>query len=76
MADAYGVFKFQYNPEGYDTGYLKRKIRNTTQNTPGLCVYKNFIVVSDQVGIKMMRTYDTGIDGYESRGILISREME
>lgn len=76
IADSYGVFKFAYNPQGYDTGYLKRKIRSTNQNTPWLCIYKNFVVVSDQDGVKMMRTYDTGVDGYESRGILISREME
>lgn len=76
IADAYGVFKFAYNPTGYDTGYLKRKIRNTREITPGLCVYKNFVLVSDQEWVKMMRTYDTGVDGYERRGILISREME
>ena len=76
VADAYGVFKFAYNPTGYDTGYLKRKIRDTREITPGLCVYKNFVVVSDQHGIKMMRTYDTGVDWYEAKGILISREME
>lgn len=76
IADAFGVFKFKYNPQGYDTGYLKRKIRSTKQRTPGLCIYKNFVVVSDQDWLKMMRTYDTGVDGYESKGILISREME
>ena len=76
IADSYGVFKFAYNPTGYDTWYMKWKIRNTNQRTPWLCIYKNFVVVSDQQGIKMMRTYDTWVDGYESKGILISREME
>lgn len=76
VADAYGVFKFAYNPQGNDIGYMKRKIRDTKQITPWLCIYKNFVLVSDQSGLKMMRLYDTGIDGYEAKGILISREME
>lgn len=79
IGDAYWVFKFAYNPSGYDKGYLKRKIRNTKETAPGtvgLCIGWNFVYISDQEGIKAMRLYDTGIDGYEAKGILISREME
>lgn len=55
---------------------MKRKIRNTAENTVGLCIAWNFVFISDQHGMKAMRLYDTGVDGYESKGILISREME
>ena len=79
VGDAYWVFKFAYNPTGYDTWYLKRKIRNTPETSPGtigLCIAWNFVFISDQEWLKAMRLYDTGIDGYEQKGILISREME
>ena len=76
VGDAYGVFKFKYNPGWYDTGYLKWKIRDTGEVTVGLCIAWNFVFISDEHGIKAMRLYDTGIDGYEKKGILISREME
>lgn len=42
----------------------------------GLCIAWNFVFISDEHGMKAMRLYDTGVDGYESKGILISREME
>lgn len=76
IGDAYGVFKFAFNPTGYDTGYLKWKARSEGQITVGLCIAWNFVFISDEDWIKAMRLYDTGIDGYERKGILISREME
>ena len=76
IGDAYGVFKFAFTPGGYDKGYLKRKIRSTGEITTGLCIAWNFVFISDEHGIKAMRLYDTGIDWYEAKGILVSREME
>ena len=79
IADYYGVFKFLYDPQGIDKGYLKWKFRsNHTSNTQptGLTICQNFLYVSDREGIKRMRLYDTGVDGYQSKGILVSREME
>lgn len=76
IADAYGVFKFAFTPTWYDTGYLKRKARDEWQITTWLCIGWNFVFISDEDWIKAMRLYDTGVDWYESKGILISREME
>lgn len=79
IADYYGVFKFLYDPQGVDKGYLKRKFRS--RNTPNtqptwLAICQNFLYVSDREGLKRMRLYDTGVDGYQERGLLISREIE
>lgn len=79
VGDAYWVFKFAFNPEGYDTGYLKWKIRDHKDPSPGtvgLCIAWNFVFISDQYWLRAMRLYDTGVDWYEEKGILISREME
>lgn len=79
VGDAFGVFKFAFNPQGYDTWYLKWKMREHKQAAPGtvgLCVAWNFVFVSDQDGIKAMRLYDTGVDWYQNRWLLVSREME
>jgi len=79
VADYYGVFKFLFDPQGVDKGYLKWKFRSSnvsnTQPT-GLAICQNFLYVSDREGLKKMRLYDTGVDGYQDRGILISRELE
>lgn len=79
VADYYGVFKFLFDPQGIDKGYLKWKFRssNTPNTQPtGLTICQNFLYVSDREGLKKMRLYDTGVDGYQERGILISRELE
>lgn len=79
VADYYGVFKFIFDPQGIDKGYLKWKFRssNTPNTQPtGLAICQNFLYVSDREGLKKMRLYDTGVDGYQERGILISRELE
>jgi len=79
VADYYGVFKFLFDPQGIDKGYLKWKFRssNTPNTQPiGLAICQNFLYVSDREGLKKMRLYDTGVDGYQNRGILISRELE
>jgi len=79
VADYYGVFKFLFDPQGIDKGYLKWKFRSSnvpnTQPT-GLAICQNFLYVSDREGLKKMRLYDTWVDGYQERGILISRELE
>lgn len=79
VADYYGVFKFAFDPQWIDKWYLKRKFRssNTPNTQPtGLAICQNFLYVSDREGLKKMRLYDTGVDGYQERGILISRELE
>lgn len=76
IADAYWIFKFQYDPQSYDKGYMKRKLHSTWVAPAGVAICKNFLYVSDQNWIHKVRLYDTGIDWYQSKGILISRELE
>lgn len=75
VADAYGVFRFLYNPQGYDKWYMKRKLNNNKQ-VYWLCVNQWFLYVSDSDGCRAMRLYDTWVDGYQPSGVLISREFE
>ena len=75
VADAYGVFKFRYNPQWYDKGYMKWKLTQNTQ-VYWVCINKWFLYVSDSDGCWAMRLYDTGVDWYQQDGILISREFE
>ena len=75
VADTYWIFKFQYDPQSYDKGYMKWKKQN--QSAPaGVAISKNFLYVSDQNGIHRVRLYDTWVDWYQDKGILISRELE
>lgn len=79
IADAFWVFSFRYDPEGYDKGYMKWKLRDAViawQQVYGLCENKWFLYVSDSTGCRAMRLYDTWVDWYQSQGILISREFE
>lgn len=75
VADAYGVFKFRYNPQGFDKGYMKRRLNNNKQ-VYWVCENKGFLYVSDEDGCRAMRLYDTWVDGYQEQGVLISREYE
>lgn len=75
VADAYGVFRFQYNPQGYDKWYMKRKLNNNKQ-VYWLCINKWFLYVSDEDGCRAMRLYDTWVDWYQESWVLISKEME
>ena len=75
VADAYGIFKFNYDPTSYDKWYMKWK--KSSQSAPaGVAISKNFLYVSDQNGIHKVRLYDTWVDWYQNKGILISRELE
>ena len=76
VADSFWVFKFKYDPTWYDKGYLKWKINWTTTPTPWLAICENFLYTSDANGLHRMRLYDTWVDWYQSKWILISREME
>ena len=51
-------------------------IKNTKSSPAGVAISKNFLYVSDQNWIHRVRLYDTGIDWYQSKWILISREIE
>lgn len=75
IADAYGVFKFRYNPQWYDKWYLKWRLYNNKQ-VYWLCVNKGFLYVSTENGCYAMRLYDTWVDWYQESWVLISREFE
>lgn len=80
--DQYWVFQFTQNQQWYDKGYMKRQLRDYTHQgtTPvqvyWLCENKWFLYVSDSEGCRCMRLYDTWVDGYQSKWVLISREFE
>ena len=86
IADVFWVWKWNIvnsRTDKYDRGYMKWKINNITYtkasrgNIPRwLCIHKNILYVSYKNRICVMRTYDTWLDGYQERGILISRELE
>lgn len=79
VADAYWVFSFKYNPEWFDKGYMKWKLRDIIESWKQvywLCENKGFLYVSDTDWCRAMRLYDTGVDGYQPRWVLISREFE
>lgn len=86
VADVFWVWKWNIvnsRTDKYDRGYMKWKINNITYtktsrgNIPRwLCIHKNILYVSYKNRICVMRTYDTWLDGYQERGILISRELE
>ena len=78
VADEYWIFKFNFTntrTDVYDKGYMKRKKEDRWHPT-GLAICKNFLYLSDENGIYKVRLYDTWVDGYQSKGILISRELE
>ena len=79
IADSYWVFKFEYTANWLDKWYMKWKLRNSTswmEFACWLCVNQNFCWVSDKDWIKVMRLYDTWVDWYQPKWILISREIE
>lgn len=76
VADSYGVFKFKYNPQWNDVWYLKWKLTENTYIKPWLAICENFVYVSWHDWLYRMRLYDTGVDGYQSKWLLISREFE
>lgn len=86
IADRYGVFCFDFNPQGYDTGYMKRWLNdydidtgNPTLNWKRVywaCINKNFLYVSDDDWCWKIRIYDTWVDWYQDAWILVSREFD
>lgn len=78
LADSYWVFKFTYATDWYDKWYLKWKTNTNSspKYTPWLAVCENFLYTSDPSWLHRMRLYDTWVDWYQSKWILISREME
>lgn len=76
IADSYGVFQFKYTPQSFDEWYMKWKLSNSTREVYGVCENKGFLYVSDEDWCWAMRLYDTGVDGYQSNWVLISREYE
>ena len=78
VSDAYGIWKFtevNTNNDKYDRWYMKWK-RPEKATPTGLAISKNFIYVTDANWIYRARLYDTWVDGYQEKGILISRELE
>ena len=75
IADSYGVFQFKYNPQGFDKWYMKWSFW-WKKTVYGVCENKGFLYVSTNDGCYVMRLYDTWVDGYQSSGVLISREYE
>ena len=75
IADAYGLFQFTYNPQGYDEGYMKWWLYNNKQ-VYWVCENKGRLYVSNEDWCYAMRLWDTWVDGYQEDWILISREFE
>ena len=78
IADAYWVFSFKYSPDSYDKWYMKRQIRNIINWTQvyWLCENKWMLYVSTTDWCYAMRLYDTWVDWYQEKWVLISREFE
>lgn len=88
IADAYGLFQFTYNPQWYDKGYMKWKMRDQSWDYDISKINKNsaqpywvcynqwFIYVSDSWGCWKIRAYTTGKEWYQDKWVLISREYE
>lgn len=92
IADAYGLFQFTYNPQGYDKGYMKWGLYNNKQ-VYWVCENQGYLYVSTEDGCYIMRVIDTWkpvpeskdadtwvvtykTEGYQPNWILISREFE
>lgn len=75
IADTYGLFKFNYNPQWFDKGYMKWWLYNKRQPY-WVCFNQWYIYVSDETWCWKMRAYDTWKDWYQTKWILISREYE
>ena len=58
IADAYGLFQFTYNPQGYDKGYMKRWLYNNKQ-VYWVCENQGYLYVSTEDWCYIMRVIDT-----------------
>ncbi len=63
IADAYGLFQFTYNPQGFDKGYMKWKLQGKWENENhqvyGVCENQGRLYVSTAAGCYRMRVIDT-----------------
>ena len=76
IADCYGLFQFKYNPQWYDKGYMKWKFETDNEQPTWVCFNQWYLYVSTNRWCYKMRAYDTWVDKYQEKGILISREYE
>lgn len=82
IADAYGLFQFTYNPQGFDKWYMKWGLYNNKQ-VYWVCENQWFLYVSTEDWCYIMRVIDTwkppissSDDWYQPQWVLISREFE
>jgi len=86
IADAYGLFQFTYNPQGFDKGYMKWWLYNNKQ-VYWVCENQGYLYVSTEEWCYIMRVIDTWkpvpasastfkTEWYQESWILISREFE
>lgn len=64
IADAYGLFQFTYNPQGFDKWYMKWKLQGKweTENHQvyWVCENQGYLYVSTEAWCYRMRVVDTG----------------
>ena len=90
IADAYGLFQFTYNPQGYDKWYMKWWLYDNVQ-VYWVCENQGYLYVSTEWWCYIMRVIDTwkpvpqsrvGMEvtykdeWYQTQWVLISREFE
>ena len=75
IADAYGLFQFTYSPQSFDRGYMKWGLYNNKQ-VYWVCENQWWLYVSTEDGCYAMRVWDSWVDGYQNKWVLISREFE
>jgi len=90
IADAYGLFQFTYNPQGFDKWYMKWWLYNN-QQVYWVCENQWYLYVSVDDGCYIMRVIDTWLpvpeskiwdvitykdEWYQPQWVLISREFE
>ena len=90
IADAYWLFQFAYNPQGFDKGYMKWWLYNNVQ-VYWVCENQWYLYVSTEWGCYIMRVIDTWLpvpeskngmeitykdEWYQPQWVLISREFE
>ena len=76
VADAYGAFRFKYNPNWFDKWYMKWKLNWTPVQPYGVYINQWILYVSTDEWCRAMRLYDTWYDWHQEEWVLISREFE
>lgn len=69
IADSYGLFQFTYNPQSFDTGYMKwslphynsetEEFEDVTKQVYWVCENQGYLYVSTEDGCYIMRVWDT-----------------